>query len=50
MATLVHNRSIAETIGIGVSIGESIGMAFGLTIGRNLDAQAEKKNRVLKTK
>jgi hypothetical protein len=34
----------------GIAIGISLGMAFGLIIGRNMDAQAEKQNRVLKTK
>jgi hypothetical protein len=34
----------------GIAIGISLGMAFGLIIGLNMDAQAEKQNRVLKTK
>ncbi len=34
----------------GIAIGISLGMAFGLIIGRNMDTQAEKQNRVLKTK
>jgi hypothetical protein len=34
----------------GVAFGISIGMLIGLIIGRNKDAEAEKENRVLKTK
>ena len=35
---------------IGISVGISLGMVIGLSIGRHKDMQAEKENRVLKTK
>tara|TARA_R110002050_G_scaffold94765_2_gene197175 strand:+ start:28157 stop:28615 length:459 start_codon:yes stop_codon:yes gene_type:complete len=36
--------------GSGTSMGIAIGMAIGLVIGRTKDVEAEKQNRVLKTK
>lgn len=35
---------------LGISMGVSLGMIVGLTIGRTKDQEAEKQNRVLKTK
>jgi len=35
---------------VGMTYGMILGLIFGLIIGRNLDAKAEKQNRVLKTK
>ena len=36
--------------GASVSVGVSLGMLIGLVIGRTKDVEAEKQNRVLKTK
>ena len=35
---------------LGISLGISFGLLTGLVVGRYLDAEAEKQNRVLKTK
>ena len=41
---------ISLGISFGVALGISLGMIIGLIIGRIMDSEAEKQNRVLKTK
>lgn len=45
---IVVGSMFKETI--GVSMGLGFGMILGLIIGKTMDLQAEKQNRVLKTK
>ena len=45
---IVFGTMFEETF--GVSMGLGFGMLIGLIIGRTMDSQAEKQNRVLKTK
>ena len=45
---IVFGSMIEETI--GVSMGLGFGMLLGVVIGKTMDLQAEKQNRVLKTK
>ena len=45
---IVIGTMFKETI--GVSMGLGFGMLLGLIIGKTMDLQAEKQNRVLKTK